>query len=119
MPFLEVLWNPDRFGEAEIARIRDALVDAAGPALTEADTEHVVNARMVDARLIPISHLDRVRSDLFITLLARHEPARAAAAAAIVRRLEAVAAAASGLDDPVVELSLTQHTSSVDYASLE
>jgi enamine deaminase RidA (YjgF/YER057c/UK114 family) len=119
MPFLEVLWNPDRFGEADIAGIRDALVDAAGPVLTEADPDHVVNAAMVDARLIPIGRLDRVRSDLFVTLLARHEPARATAAAAIVRRLVGVAVAASGLQDAVVELSLTQHTSSVDYASLE
>lgn len=119
MPFLQVLWNPDRFEEDTIAHVRDALIDAVGPALTEADPAHVVNDMMVDAKLIAIGPLDRIRSDLFVTLFARHEPARAAAAVQVIARLSAVATEASGLVHPVVELSLTSHASSFDYSALE
>jgi hypothetical protein len=119
VPFLQVLWNPRRFGEAELERLRDALIDEVGMALTDADPSHLVNSRMVDARLIPVGPLDRIRGDLFVTLLARHEPARAAAADRIVDRIARCASDVVGPGDVVVELSLTHHYSSLDYSALE
>ncbi|MGH9124719.1 MAG: hypothetical protein ACRDZ8_08330 [Acidimicrobiales bacterium] len=90
-----------------------------GTVLTEVDPDHLVNSTMVDCRVLEIGPLDRIRCDVFITVFARNEPARSVAASIITDRLSAVARAASGVEDAVVELILTAHSSSLDYATLE
>lgn len=114
-----MLWHPERIGEERIVRVRDALVAEIGPALMAVDPEHVVNEDMVDVRVEPIGTHDRLRSDLFVTLLARSEPGRVAGAAHVVARLHQTAVDAADGQDAVVELVLTDHHSSVDYAALE
>jgi hypothetical protein len=119
MPFLQILWAPDRVGEERIVRVRDHLIDVVGPALMSVDPDHVVNAAMVDAHLVEMGPLDRFRSDIFVTLLARTEPARVLGAASIVDVLTRSARDAASPTSVVVELVLTDHHSSFDYASLE
>lgn len=119
MPFLQVLWNPRRFTRPQVNAIRHALMGAVGPLLMEVDPSHVVNEAMVDAQVTAIGSLDAIRSDLFVTLLARREDLRVDGAVQIVARLRSLAIEASGVEDAVVELILTDHTSSVDYAQLE
>lgn len=117
MPFIHLRWRPSSFAEADIVVIRDMIGPAVAGLLTEADPDHQVTAAMVDVAVEPIGPLDRIRGDLFVTVLARDEPQRQAARntipAALARQLQSAAA------DVVVELVLTQHTSSFDYSQLE
>lgn len=100
-------------------RVRDRLISEVGPALMSVDPDHVVNAAMVDARVVTIGPHDRVRSDLFVTMFARHEAARSAGSAKIVERLHHAAVEASGIAAATVELVLNEHRSSFDYAAVE
>jgi hypothetical protein len=119
MPFLQILWDPELIGADQIVRVRDALLAAVGPALMAVDPVHVVNAAMVEVRVVAIGPLDQVRSPVFVTLFARTEPGRRAGAAAVVRHLvEAVSPTAPEVE-PTIELVLTDHHSSFDYTSLE
>jgi hypothetical protein len=119
MPFLQILWDPEQIGEDRIVRVRDLLTDAVGPALMAVDPRHVVNSAMVDARLVAIGPLDRIRAPLFVTLFARTEADRVAGSAAIIELLSAAAAEAIDAASTVVELVLTDHHSSFDYVAHE
>ena len=119
MPFVHLRWRPGTFDEAAVVRIRDAVASASADILTEVDPEHIVTDPMVDLRVEPIGTLDRVRGDLFITLLARDEPARQENRRVITSRLEEAVRRLAGDAEVTVELVLTQHTSSFDYATLE
>lgn len=97
--------------------MRDLLRSAAAEALTGVDPDHIVTPAMVDVRVMEVGPLDVVRASLFVTLLARHEPQRAQRADRIVAEIQDVAS--SEVPDTVVELVLTDHASSFDYAQLE
>jgi hypothetical protein len=115
MPFLQILWDPEQIGEDRIVRVRDLLMDAVGPALMAVDPQHIVNSAMVDARLVAIGPLDRIRAPLFVTLFARTETDRVAGSATIIEGLTAAVAGAIDASSTVVELVLTDHHSSFDY----
>jgi hypothetical protein len=117
MPFVHLRWRPTAFEEAEVIGIRDAIIPAVARLLTEADPAHLVTDAMVDVRVEEIGPLDRIRGNLFVTLLARDEPDRQAARSSILAEL--AAQLRQSTDDVVVELVLTQHASSFDYSLLE
>jgi hypothetical protein len=107
------------FDEAAIIRIRDVLGSAVAETLSESDPSHIVTDAMVDLRVEEIGPLDRIRSDLFVTLVARDEPCRQLNKSTIPEQLAAALREIVGSADVVVELVLTQHASSFDYSLLE
>lgn len=119
MPFVEVFWRVGALTEETIAALVEPLAEMVARGLETVDPSHCVTPAMVDLRCCEIGPLDRVRSDLFITVLARREPARSVAASDLVLGWAAEVAERTGLGDVVVELVLTDHHSSFDYAALE
>jgi hypothetical protein len=119
MPYVQILWRPERLDRDKMIRTRDDIASAVASLLMETDPQHVVNEQMIDSRVEEIGPLDQIRSSVFITVFARDEIARSRAAPTITRALVEVARQSAGTDDVVVELVLTNHTSSVDYAALE
>lgn len=119
MPFLQIFWDSERLDGERIVEVRDRLLAEVGPVLMTADPDHVVNQAMIDVRLVAIGPLDRIRGDVFVTLFARDESARRIGSARVVEQLRAVVVSAMGGGDAVVELVLTNHYSSFDYASVE
>jgi hypothetical protein len=115
VPFVELRYHADRFRDAEIASLIDALVTEIAAAFSELAPPHRVTAQMIDVVVQAVGPLDRMHPDILITVLARREPARLAAAALIVARLTQVAEAAAWPRMPMVELVLTQHISTFNY----
>jgi len=116
---VEVLWNPDRLIPHRLEAVRGVIPRLVAGGLTREDPAHIVTPAMVDVRFTQIGPLDLVRSDVFVTVLARREVERQHSAADLASEWAAAVAAASGVSDAVVELVLTDHTSSFDYGSLE
>lgn len=119
MPFVHLRWRGSAVDTATITAIRDALASAVAQLLTEADPDHIVTDPMVDLRVQEYGPLDRIRSDILVTVLARDEPQRQRARLSIPAQLAGLVREIAGDVDVVVELVLTQHTSSFDYTVLE
>lgn len=114
MPFVEILHH-SHVEEHTVVAIRNALHRSVGLVLERVDPDHAVTPAMVDLRCIPVGPLDIVRPDLLITVLARTEPDRHAHRETIADDLaQVVLEAAPGLDI-IVELVLTNRTSTYEY----
>lgn len=115
MPYVDVLWKPDRLAADVLQALVDVLCEVVGETLTAADPEHVVKPGMVDVRVSTVGPHDRIGPDLYITVLARTEPARDRHRVRIAEQITAGVLALDVPSDTLVELVLTNRTSVYDY----
>jgi len=117
MPFVEVIWKPDRLSVDALGAICAELPGIVAESFTlhDPDPAHVVTALMVDLRVIPIGPHDRINPAMYITVLARTEPARDAKKMAIVGEIAAGIRPLGSPDDTLVELVLTNRVSLYEY----
>jgi hypothetical protein len=114
MPFVEILYGT-HVDEATVVAVRDCLHQTVGPVFEEFDPDHVVTPAMVDIRCIEVGDLDVVRPDVLVTVLAREEPARHAKRYEIAGRLTVLACELAPDLDVMLEVVLTNRTSTYNY----
>lgn len=119
MPFVEILWNPARFTPDQLSQLREVVISAVAREFEFADPDHVVTPAMVDVRFLEQGPLDRLRSDLFITVLARSEERRRKQASSIAEAINEACINSTKYAAALTELVLTDHYSTFDYSTLE
>jgi hypothetical protein len=118
MPFVEVIWKPDRMSTSRLKALCDELPGVVAETFTTHDPAHLVTEAMVDLRVTTVGPYDRVNPDLYVTVLARTEPARDAGKTEIVRGITEAVRRLEVPADVLVELVLTNRVSLYDYGEL-
>ena len=118
MPFVEVIWKPDHFSSQALAGLCDVLPEIVAGSMTRFDAAHLVTAAMVDVRVSTVGQYDRINPDLYVTVLARSEPARDTHKIAIVGEISEAVRRLGSPPDTMVELVLTNRVSLYDYGGL-
>lgn len=119
MPFVQIYRRPERVDAVRALSIARTSCTSLATALMRYDSAHVVRPAMVDVKVLDIGELDIIRCDLFVSCFARTEPARHAHRREIVDAVRTALLSVGLGPDDVVELLLTDHTSSFDYSRLE
>lgn len=115
MPYVEILWKPEQLDESLLEGLCIRLQQAVGAALTQHDPDHPVTPEMVDVRVGLVGPHDRIGPDLYVTVLARTEPARDAGKAELVVAITEAVHDLGVPEDTLVELVLTNRVSTYDY----
>jgi hypothetical protein len=115
MPFVEIIWKPDHLSGPALSHLCDRLPTIVAEALTRHDPSHLVTPEMVDLRVSPVGLHDRINPDLYVTVLARTEPARDTHKVEIVDEIFHAVRRFDPPDDTLVELVLTNRVSLYEY----
>lgn len=115
MPYVDILWKPEQLDERLLKSLCIQLQQAVGAAFTQYDPSHPVTPDMVDVRVGLVGPYDRIGPALYVTVLARTEPARDASRAELVAAITEAVHDHGVPEDTLVELVLTNRVSTYKY----
>jgi hypothetical protein len=114
MPFVDILWKPALLPAPRLRALCEHLPVVVTESIQQFDPHHRLTAQMVDLRVHEVGPYDKITPDIYVTVLARTEPAREEHQHAIVLAM-AERLSATLPPSPLVELVLTRHATSWNY----